>query len=784
MSLNFSGLPKELHLEISAYLPWSDNKSLSQCSNSLRQVYHAVSWKNCVIANSIFDFRRFPVSQNYRPVHLNMMLHPKKYSSWFLSKAVEKIMFYKESMALVNGEISHIHLLRNQLQSTNRVYFVLKENYKLTRIILKKFEGINIVIASVKDSYYWEFNGVNRVLTKLFYNTELERDYARFVKIVPQLSSNITKFSLDSGGYGEKVIKLICDNSFPVLQDFSFELFIVVEPRERTSIISNYCLNSISQFNDMPFIKKLKYFEIALCTYTPRELPTSYYYESVENLWYTPNGTVVPKINLPCVTHLKMKSYDFAASNIDFLNEMFIFPNVKNVRIVWSLYTGKLKYIDGLESLFSNLTYLNMSLKLVFLPSKHKFSAIDNILALKSLTELKALKVDLQSDFDLGTAKELFVMHVGRYHDTLEGSVYSQVCKIFKESQKLDNFSDNEELVSKTLYDIIVKEFHFIIAPPNPNRSHGIVGKNDFETMSMETQETIRGFFIFWLGVLLQKPDNFCETFSDEFHKLCNSLTDSDSQEDTPEEKEKYREFGAQNELEKFKTRCNLSTIAEFFFHLGVTETLFSVLVSNKKLEYFQVTTGIDLTCSPRLEYFIQNQKSLKQVSIISPILQPYDSMILYLNNFWTRKYVATYIRDEPEKVLRVDEIKKIYKLDLGVGRKKACEKPSAIEYVDPIIFPEAPPNGRREIFWDGLIATCLDESIIGVRPTPFGIRSYVSEAHVLYELNRPQDKFHKNIDIGLELGQGSGTEFDASFIIEMKMTNDYNLREDFCGWF
>lgn len=811
MPSSFTTLPNELHLEIAAYLPWSDSKNVSQSCSKVRKIYQISSWKNCVVStkknphsDSFMEYR------TYRCALENMLVYPSKYTTWFRPESIENIKFDKEFMdwyecCKPEDEPMFKQPVSVSFQSLQRVLIDWIECHELIKELNESFRN-SIEISIIPKEINWSVDFGNRYMSSIDLKFVPTHIYGleRFYNSMRSLT-NLTKLSMTPtvSGLVENTITFLNQGNLPSLQDISFQLDIALS--EENTIISNYNLRDLILVNNMTFVKKLKYFELKLVLldrYRGRGLTPFYYTYHDDNVLYDQNNEPITIIELLFVTHLKI-AYRKPAYDFDLVFTLFSFPKVNHLVLDWWKFTGKLNNLQLWDSSFSNLSDLSLQIDLTFNPKTNEVSSINQILFLKSLVNLKTLSLSISGSWQV--QHNLYTRSIGKFHDIFEGSVFSQIYKIFHRSFDIYENKNSIEY-SNEISELVSKEFPYILPIMDEEmKQNSLEPPLPLDNNLFQAQ--IRGFFIHWIHVLLLDPEEFFKNFFIDYVKFSEGLFDSDlkfepTKKTQEENNSKYIQLGQRNkEFVAYQNQCKLLDIATLLFQIGYIECIFSFLPSCEKLEYLQFSAYNDIVPSPNFNHYIQNSKSLKQALIYSRIMQPFNGMTQYLDSSELAPYLSPHVDNDLAHMIQnfflgqgsltsleegIATVKNEYKLDRVVSDEEKKNLIGIKSLDTDIIFPTvSPKTGQRKIFWNGLIVQCSKDEEIGLQPSPHTSSDYCSYANVFYLFNNTDSgEFNNTIDIGAQLGiENYIDNYHIRSLIYKTLPSCFSNREVFNGW-
>lgn len=828
MGIIFPSLPLEIHHEISSYLTAVENQKVSQCCSSLRELYRTKSWKFCIVIRRDREKRDIKF-HDARVLPLRVLHNPTRYKKWFTPQYIKAIKFNidmyrpsitraRMSLGLNRENIKYFKSLKHiDVNNTewNQVPKLIEPNIFETED--------NIEISSVKLSTFGQYNietNFNHI-TSMSIISLREDNMSIASRII--MPTNLTKLAIYC--FPERDIEQLCIGFkslvIPNIKDFSLGLEIPIHYEADNAWICINFLKVLKSINLFSFIKYLERFELMLQMESQGNI-LDHGSEGECNADYLPTSGS-PYITLPYVTHVNLRKHNQPADSY-ILCKCFDFPNLTHL-LVKDLKTMQLPdMMANWESIFSKISFLTICIVLdQFIHHYHPCS-IDYLDSFKKLVNLKVLKIDFIEMTENNT--DLFLRPIGKLSNVIEGSFFTQLCNILKFARS--EFSPNiTSTFSRKLLDKICAELPFV----EPIEEYEMTSQG--ETTNMENYQLrtieanieeyttpfnvninelrsiseyclIRGFFISSIQQLIEFPNEFLQSFPTKFTRWINTFDASPSElnEFQKFEKKYLENLGKMGEP-KYRTLCDLHNIAYFLCNVAYCESLFSSFYLLEKLEYLQITSSIDLIPSPRLDRFLNSSRSLRQVTIISRIKQPFDGMAQYLDdnnlNIYLGPQFGTSLSDiimggnDPitssiASTFTEGEILKIKKLIKRIFKIRKYEDSTqhprvvGIDSIDTDIFPQALGNSKRDIFWTGLVAECSHKAKRR-NYSPDRVNCTYSSALAFYSFDKSTGEFNKTIDFKKRFNLNRLINLKAEIgVVEMiNLCFDENLTFD--GW-
>lgn len=754
--LSFCDLLPYIHLEISSYLSGIDNKNVSQTCNAVRQIYLAVSWKTCIVSkkfregisqangfNRVLPFRVFHSPQNYR--------------IWFRTEDVETLQFdfHLKNMAydyeairttITMYSISLFPSLR-RIDISGDSWVDLKKVLENNVLRMVPYVGISSVTFGYSD-WLTEYDDNMKQITELKAKPSAPNDANRFSTLLP-IFSNLTKLEIGNGSIDvvESMVNSLLKISLPNLQDFTFCLFVGYKKNDSYTTYSSFDLKSLPLLDNSILVKSLKRFKIKFV----HDFSKKYSYSDICNI-----SSLNGPITVFNATHVQIQ-YGEHGDNIALLNKSFEFPNVSYFTI--DNWNNREDYgiIDRWVWLFSHLSYLSLTMSFHYLSESDMTSTLDYICSLGCLVSLKklCLKICTTSELNPNICSRPIDLH----YDTMEGSIFGQTCKILRATQDMYVHETPEEY-TMDLMTLIRQEFPFISVynKKKPQILNGGGMKVDYIAESRKKgkqsekdrilEAKIRGFFIYWLHVLLTDSKKFFEYFSTEYAALSRSSFTIATTQNIEQRFKGYVEMGKVGTANLYRNYANLRSVVEFLFSVAVSEKIYSSLPFGKNLQFLEISLSTDFVPSPSLEYYIQNSGSLKQVLIRTPLYQPFDGLTSYCDEEKLQDFFGPWVKDLEEITEEsgsdsYDTMLSSYNLS---GHPHYDERWLGADSIDPDIFPRPPVFGKREIFWSGTVAECASNGRIG-KPGTVGLNTY-SNAVAVYSLDMAAGEFNHSYNI------------------------------------
>lgn len=821
MSSSFLSLPIDIHLQISSYLTSIDNQNVSQCSYMIRYIYQKQSWKTCYIKIPDNETASLSVTQKYRVIPIEVLQNPNRFKIWFRPQFIKSIYFdtFQEDPSISNSFESSLKV------STIEPFVLLKSVY-FREITLEDAKRLfqsdtlnffdhskisyNVIVEESFRGFDAIFGNVNQASFK---HISLWKEQI-FSEVLLSMT-NLTRLSAthSSMGFLKVVINSLKNVTLPSLLDFTFEIDVTCEDDR---ILCSYSFEDLGLIKSYSFIKQLKIFQLNIEKNTFEDDPDENYlqYYISEGTIYSSDDVPANPVPLPFITHLNIKQPDELGdfpplADLDILSKIFELPSLYQCFMKqiyrWSGLMG-LNNINNPESFFTGISCLHLQLESSLDRDNYQFDSFSfkSLSVFKYMVNLKTLNITIGGPSS--SKPDLYVRSLTGLQSTTEGSIFAQICKIFLNVQ---NEFTPEKLFSssQTLLELICDEFPFIAATSQTS-SEVCCGNFDisidnekpqnYESKINDNQDlieaNIRGFFIYWLHGLIESPEESLKNFSVEYHKLPYYLFDATTAPDTSEKTQNYIKLGMKGGNKNNRTYFLFQELVEFFFNIGFCECLFLYFPYLKNLEFLQISFCGDVIPSPRLAHFIRTSKSMKQAlihvkvqndSLLTHILDshPGESCQQILksdNNCNLKKNDDTYLRDK-RQISDMGTLSNTCEKQIYTHFGKITE-PFDADSINTSIFPRAPENCKREIFWSGTIGKILKDSKNRVDPTI--INNFSSDALVFYSLNKASGGFNNTLNIAELLGIEKFMNEELIQQILNELYFYFENRDVFEGWF